>query len=237
MYIDSPHRVDALNADSSSRPATDATGQTSSAKPDGLNRPQLIICEHCDSVYQRPVLTHRQTAHCVRCGALLERARHLNTDQLLALTLAAAILFLFANAFPIMQIGLQGLSNEATLWGTVQALAHGRITPVALVAGLSIIFAPGLQIILLAWVLVYARTGQIAPGFRTCMRALEHLRPWSMLEVCLLGILVAIIKLAGMLEVHAGIGLWAMAILTILILLIAGRDVRDLWDELGVPIR
>lgn len=197
----------------------------------------LIICEHCDSVYQRPALARHQTAHCLRCGALLERARHLNADQLLALTLAAAILFLFANAFPIMQIGMQGLSNEATLWGTVEALAKGRITPIALVAGLSIIFAPALQIILLAWVLVYARDRQIAPGFRACMRALEHLRPWSMLEVCLLGILVAIIKLGGMLDVHPGIGLWAMAILTILILLIAGRDVRGLWDDLGVSAR
>ena len=217
-----------------SRPTADAASSASATPDEGQS---LIICEHCDSVYQRPALARRQTAHCLRCGALLDRGRHLNTDQLLALTLAAAILFLFANAFPIIQIGLQGLSNEATLWGTVQALAHGQITPIALVAGLSIIFAPGLQIILLAWVLVHARSGRIAPGFRACMRALEHLRPWSMLEVCLLGILVAIIKLAGMLDVHPGIGLWAMAILTILILLIAGRDVRDLWDELGVAPR
>lgn len=130
-----------------------------------------------------------------------------------------------------------GAEQQATLWGTVEALAYGRITPIALVAGLSIIFAPGLQIILLAWVLVYARDGQIAPGFRACMRALEHLRPWSMLEVCLLGILVAIIKLGGMLDAHPGIGLWAMAILTILILLIAGRDVRGLWDDMGVEPR
>jgi len=226
---------------SSSQPTADAVDQAFSSAPSEPDRQRLIICEHCDSVYLRPVLARRQTAHCLRCGALLERARLLNADQLLALTLAAAILFLFANAFPIMQIGLQGLSNEATLWGTVEALAHGRITPLALVAGLSIIFAPALQIILLTWVLVHARSGQIAPGFRACMRALEHLRPWSMLEVCLLGILVAIIKLGGMVDVHPGIGLWAMAILTILILLIlliAGRDVRDgLWDELDVPAR
>ena len=217
-----------------SRPTADVASSVP-VIPD--ERQSLIICEHCDSVYRRPALARRQTAHCLRCGALLERGRHLNTDQLLALTLAAAILFMFANAFPIMQIGLQGLSNETTLWGTVEALVYGRITPIALVAGLSIIFAPGLQIILLAWVLVHARSGRIAPGFRACMRALEHLRPWSMLEVCLLGILVAIIKLAGMLDVHPGIGLWAMAILTILILLIAGRDVRALWDELGVEPR
>lgn len=217
-----------------SRSIANATGHAVSSTPVTPGKQSLIICEHCDSVYQRPALARRQTAHCLRCGALLEKARHLNADQLLALTLAAAILFLFANAFPIMQIGLQGLSNEATLWGTVEALAYGRITPIALVAGLSIIFAPGLQIILLAWVLVYARDGQIAPGFRACMRALEHLRPWSMLEVCLLGILVAIIKLGGMLDVHPGIGLWAMAIL---ILLIAGRDVRGLWDDMGVEPR
>lgn len=221
----------------SPRQTAEAPKRASAPSPSALVGTSLIICEHCDSVYQRPTLARRQTAHCQRCGALLEKARHLNADQLLALTLAAAILFLFANAFPIMQIGMQGLSNEATLWGTVEALAQGQITPIALVAGLSIIFAPGLQIILLAWVLVHARSGRIAPAFRTCMRALEHLRPWSMLEVCLLGILVAIIKLGGMLDVHPGIGLWAMAILTILILLIAGRDVRGLWDDLQVPIR
>ena len=186
---------------------------------------KLVICEHCDSVYQRPALAHKQTAHCRRCGALLDRGRRLNTDQLLALTIAAAILFVFANTFPIMGISMQGLSNDATLWSTVQALAEGRITLIAL------------QIILLAWVLVYARNGRMAPGFRICMRTLEHLRPWSMMEVCLLGILVAIIKLAGMLEVHPGIGLWAMSMLTVLIILVGGRDVRGLWDELGVAPR
>lgn len=200
-------------------------------------RQQLIICEHCDSVYQRPGLARKQTAHCARCGALLERGKRLSTDQLLALTIAAAILFVFANTFPIMGIGIQGLTNDATLWTTVQALADGQITLIALVTGLVIILAPALQIILLAWVLVFARNGRMAPGFRICMRTLEHLRPWSMLEVCLLGILVAIIKLAGMLEVHPGIGLWAMSLLTVLIILIGGRDVRELWDELGVTPR
>ncbi len=82
--------------------------------------------------------------------------------------------------------------------------------------------------------LLHANRGVIAPGFKTCMRALEQLRPWSMLEVCMLGILVAIIKLAGMLDVHPGVGLWAMAMLMVLILLIANKGIRDLWDELGV---
>jgi len=193
-----------------------------------------IICEHCDSVYESAPLKKHESAYCVRCKAVLARGHRLTVEQLLALTIAAGMLFVFANVFPVISISLKGLSNQVTLWQSVQALAHGDITLIALVAGLAIIFAPLLQIVLLFWVLIYAHSGKIAPGFKMCMRALEHLRPWSMLEVCLLGILVAIVKLAGMLDVHPGVGLWAMAMLMVLIILIAGRDIRRLWDELGV---
>lgn len=194
----------------------------------------LIICEHCDSLYESVPLRAGESAHCLRCHALLGRGHRLSIEQLLALTVAAALFFLFANLFPVISINMQGLFNAVTLWQSVESLAQGRITLIALVAGLSIIFAPLLQILLLLWLLTHAQRGIVAPGFKTCMRALEHLRPWSMLEVCMLGILVAIIKLAGMLDVHPGVGLWAMAMLMVLLLLIANRDIRRLWDELGV---
>ncbi|WP_297842861.1 paraquat-inducible protein A [Pseudomonas sp.] len=194
--------------------------------------PAWIICEHCDSVYQSTPLAKGQTARCVRCGGILRRGGQLSIQQLLALSLSAGVLFIFANAFPVISINLQGLSNQATLWQSVQALAQGQISPMAAVAGLTIILAPFLQIILLCWVLSFALAGRAAPGFKSCMRTLEHLRPWSMLEVCLLGILVAIVKLAGMLDVHPGIGLWALGMLTVLIILISGKGIRRLWDDL-----
>jgi len=202
--------------------------------PDTIQPSDLIICEHCDSLYESHPLARGETALCLRCGAVLGRAHRLTIEQLLALTIGAAAVCAFANYFPVISISMQGLSNQVTLWQSVEALAQGRITLIALVAGLAIIFAPLLQITLLFWVLVHAHKGVIAPGFKSCMRALEHLRPWSMLEVCLLGILVAIVKLSGMLDVHPGLGLWAMAMLMVLIILIAGKDIRRLWTELGV---
>jgi paraquat-inducible protein A len=203
--------------------------------PSPLDDPaQWIICEHCDSLYQAQPLNKGEAAYCLRCAALLDRGHRMTIEQMLALSIAAGILFIFANVFPVISISMKGLYNEVTLWGSVEALAQGQITLIALVAGLAIILAPALQIALLFWVLVHAHRNEIAPGFRTCMRTLEHLRPWSMLEVCLLGILVAIVKLAGMLDVHPGVGLWAMAMLMVLIVLIAGKDIRRLWDELGV---
>ena len=191
---------------------------------------QLIICEHCDCVYQKVTLTKHQKTLCVRCGGVLQRYNGLTVQQRLALTLTALMLWIFANFYPVMSISLQGLKNSATLWDSVRALSLGPITFIALVAAISMIIAPIFQLVLLIWVLSHALAGHRSPGFKFCMRWLETLRPWSMLEVCLLGAMVAVIKLAGFLDVLPGIGLIALAILSLMMIRIAGRDVRDLWE-------
>lgn len=192
----------------------------------------LIICEHCDCVYKTTSLEKHQKTLCVQCESVLERYNGLTIEQRLALTLTAAVLLLFANFFPVMSIGLNGLKNSATLWDSVIALSHGPITLIAMVAAISIIIAPILQVALLIWVLMYATYSRRSPGFNICMRWLEILRPWSMLEVGLLGAMVAVFKLAGMLEVLPRIGLLALAALSLLMIRIAGRDVRNLWNIL-----
>ncbi|MCY1389217.1 Inner membrane protein YebS [compost metagenome] len=193
---------------------------------------RLIICEHCDGVYEKVHLAKHQRAFCSRCGAVIQRYSGMTVQQRLALTLTAAVLWIFANFYPVMSISLKGLKNSATLWDSVLALSDGPITFMAMVAAIAIIIAPAFQLALLTWVLMFAVTARRSPAFATCMRWLETLRPWSMLEVCLLGAMVAVFKLAGMLDVLPGIGLLALAALSILLIKIAGRDVRDLWDTL-----
>jgi paraquat-inducible protein A len=197
-----------------------------------VNTEHLIICEHCDCVYEKVVLAKHQKTSCVRCGGVLQRFNGLTVEQRLALTFTAAVLWLFANFYPVMSISMKGLKNSATLWDSVLALSQGPITFIAMVAAISIIIAPAFQLVLLTWVLSFALGGQRAPGFKLCMRWLETLRPWSMLEVCLLGAMVAVFKLAGLLDVLPGIGLFALAVLSLMMIRIAGRDIRDLWDIL-----
>ncbi|HGM5551802.1 paraquat-inducible protein A [Pseudomonas putida] len=192
----------------------------------------LIICEHCDCVYEKVVLGKHQKTLCVRCGGVLQRYNGLTVEQRLALTFTAAMLWLFANFYPVMSISMKGLKNSATLWDSVLALSQGPITFMAMVAAISIIIAPAFQLVLLIWVLGFALSSRRAPGFKLCMRWLETLRPWSMLEVCLLGAMVAVFKLAGLLDVLPGIGLFALAVLSLMMIRIAGRDIRDLWDIL-----
>jgi len=193
--------------------------------------PEWVVCEHCDSVYQRVAVVNGQVARCERCLALLYRASSLDTERWLALTIAAAVMFMIANLCPLVRISLQGQHNEATLWQSAAALAHGPAALIAVPAALSIIVVPFLQIALLGWILAFAYSKRRAPGFATAMRMLVVLRPWSMVEVCMLGILVAVIKLSSSLEVAPGPGVWAMAVLMILITIIANRDVHWLWDR------
>ncbi len=195
-----------------------------------VNTEHLIICEHCDCVYEKVTLAKHQKTSCVRCGGVLQRFNGLTVEQRLALTFTAAVLWLFANFYPVMSISMKGLKNSTTLWDSVLALSQGPITFIAMVAAIAIIIAPAFQLVLLTWVLSFALGGKRAPGFKLCMRWLETLRPWSMLEVCLLGAMVAVFKLAGLLDVLPGIGLFALAALSLMMIRIAGRDIRDLWD-------
>ena len=117
---------------------------------------QLIICEHCDCVYQKALLAKHQKAVCTRCGGVLQRHNGLTVEQRLALSFTAAVLWLFANFYPVMSISLKGLKNSATLWDSVLALSQGPITFMAMVAAISIIIAPAFQLVLLIWVLTFA---------------------------------------------------------------------------------
>lgn len=192
----------------------------------------LVVCEHCDSVYRRHELRPDEIARCARCRAVLYRSTRLDIDELLALTLAAAIVFAIANMTPVIRIAVGGMHNEANLLQAISALTHGASLLVGLVAAATLFVVPLLQIALLGWVLLFARARRRAPGFVLAMRVLHWIRPWSMTEVFLLGVLVAIVKLSGMINVVAGPGTWATVVLTVLITVIAKRDIRTLWDRL-----
>ena len=76
----------------------------------------LLICEHCDTVYRRRALARGEVARCARCGFELDRHRALGVNALLALILTAMIVFVQANMWPIVTLGLNGQYSATTLW-------------------------------------------------------------------------------------------------------------------------
>jgi paraquat-inducible protein A len=122
-----------------------------------------------------------------------------------------------------------GQSQAATLWQTAMALAHSYASPLAIPVALLMIVCPCLQILLLGWVLFHACRKKAAPGFASAMRLLAGLAPWSMAEVALLSILIAAIKLSGLVEITTGPGTWALLGLCLLLPVINHQDFQPLW--------
>lgn len=193
----------------------------------------LVLCEYCDAVHERRALPAGVSARCQRCDAELYRNRPLKLDAMLALTLAGLVVFWIANAFPIVEMELQRTRNQIGLWGAILAAYDSGIGVVAVVAAATLFFLPLLQLLTLLWVLIPLRSGRRPPGLIAAMHALRHMRPWSMIEVFMLGVLVSVVKLASLAEIAAGAGLWAFAALTLLIAALSSFDTDALWDRIA----
>jgi paraquat-inducible protein A len=191
---------------------------------------QLLVCEYCDTVYRRCRLGRGQVAQCARCQCVLERHQWLNPAVLLALILTAMLVFIQANIWPIVTLGLSGQHNSVTLWGMILAMWREGAGVVAVITAATLFFFPLMKMLLLGWLLWFARLGVRAPGFARLMVWLHYVNPWTMSEVFVLGALVAIIKAHVYFQVVADPGIYAYAALTVLITLFSGVDLRDLWD-------
>ncbi|MEA1652530.1 paraquat-inducible protein A [Nitrospirillum sp. BR 11164] len=189
----------------------------------------LVACPECDALHERRELAPGTKARCVRCGAVLYRRSYLALDHQLALVTAAILIYLIANSFPIVDLEIQGRSNSTTLVGSVLALwREGREIVAVLVFATTQLF-PLVDLGALFALLLMIRRGRPAPAFAPILRFLQALRPWGMIEVFMLGIVVALVKLSNMAEVVPGVALWAFGLLTILLAVILSLDLRSLW--------
>jgi paraquat-inducible protein A len=190
-----------------------------------------MVCEHCDAVYRRRNLARREVARCMRCGAILERHQWLSLDKQFALIVAAGIVFIIANVEPIVQVSLGSSHATTTLWGAAIAMWNDQSQVVAVLAALTLFFFPLTQILIFGWLLAFARHGERAPGFRQAMVMLHYVRPWSMIEVFMLGSLVAVVKASSYFTVVPGAGIWSFGVLTLMITVFASHDPRQLWHK------
>jgi paraquat-inducible protein A len=190
----------------------------------------LLVCEQCDAVHRKSRMQRGEIALCARCGARLERAQRLTPDGMLAMTIASAIMFILANIYPIVRVDVHGAQGVSTLWEAILATWREGSETVAVLAALTVFFAPLAELLASAYVLWPLTRGRRAPHFAAAMRVLRVVGEWSMPEVFLLGAIVALVKLGDLATVMPDTGLWAFGALTSLITLVTSFDHHWLWD-------
>jgi paraquat-inducible protein A len=196
-----------------------------------MSTDDLVICEFCDSVYRRAPLRGRGAACCRRCGAKLYRDARLDLDRTLALVLTALLTFVIANCYPLLSVGVGGKSADGTLWRIILDTSDSNVAPIALVAATSVFFFPLLQICLYGYVAIALRRGRVPAAFIGVMHALRQMRPWTMVEVFMLGMLVAVVKLGDEATSSPEIGMWAFAVLTLLLTLLNSIALEEFWER------
>ena len=193
----------------------------------------LVACHDCDLLQRLGEIPEGATATCPRCGGVLRRRRRNSIERTLAFALSASILFAVANAFPFLAFDMKGRETQTTLFTGVVDLWNQGVPEIAALVAFTAVIAPFFQLALLLYVLLPIQLGrrpwQMAPAFRL----LRRVQPWSMMEVFLVGIVVAVTKLQGMASVVPGLALWAFAaLIVVLAAAMASLDPELVWQRL-----
>ncbi|RQR51780.1 PqiA/YebS family transporter subunit [Burkholderia sp. Bp9126] len=196
-------------------------------KPDNV-----IACHECDLLLQRPPRLRALVPHCPRCGARVSGAAHgrATLDRMCAITLAALLTYCVAQAFPIVALDAAGIASHATLADAVRALwSNGQPVVAVLVFCTTMLFSL-LELAAWLYLLVPLRAGRVPRHFAPVLHGIQRLRPWSMVEVLMLGVLITIVKMTSLAHVLAGPALFAFGGLTVMRCFLSSVEPARLWE-------
>ena len=178
---------------------------------------EVIACTVCDALHSvgaGPPMHGR--LRCTRCGSVLLRAPRGALDSILGGALATVILVISAVFFPFLEISAKGLRSAASLVDVAFAFSEGITSPLALAVILMIVVLPVVRAAALGWALVPLRLGRPAlPGAKRAFRFASRLKPWSMAEVFIIGVVVALVKIGGMATVSLGPAFWELTLIVL----------------------
>ncbi|WP_078118170.1 paraquat-inducible protein A [Thiosocius teredinicola] len=192
-----------------------------------------LACHTCGLVSRHPeVLTARLS--CPRCGVELHHRIPRSVSRSWAFLVAAMMLYIPANLLPIMHVTSLGKTRSDTiLSGAEYLLVHG-MWPLALIVFVASVLVPVVKILILAYLLISVQ--RRSPG-----RAMERLRlyrftefvgRWSMVDVFVVTVLVALVHLGNVAEIEAGLGAVFFAGVVVLTMFAAQTfDPRLIWDN------
>jgi paraquat-inducible protein A len=195
----------------------------------------VVACETCGLVQRVEPLSKGAAAECFRCGAFLGvRRSSASLHVTAALSLAALVLYVPANIYPILRMEFYGAHSDSTIWDGVVSLAQSNQWVVAAIVFMASLVIPLLKLAGLFFLVIstIARKGRRLRWRTNLYRFIDAVGPWAMLDVFLLAVLVALVKLGQLATVVPGPGLFAFTgVVVFTMLASAAFDPKLIWQS------
>jgi paraquat-inducible protein A len=209
----------------------DARGTAGDAHAVSPDHPPIgaVSCETCGLVSVPRPGDHR----CPRCEAPLHARKPESVTRAWTLVIAAAVLYVPANLYPVLTVVQLGAGAPSTILGGVSELLESHMYPLAALVFLASVAVPMLKLIGLSIMLIATQTGRTG-WLRDRTRLFYIVRwigRWSMIDIFMESLLGALVRFGSIVTIEPGIGAVAFCGVVILTIFAAEAfDPRVMWD-------
>lgn len=190
----------------------------------------FIICQKCYTLHKEVPIEDGTKACCDKCGAVLYRYDSRLIDHGLSLSITGMIFFILANVFPLVQIEILGHEQFITIPKTIYSMFESKFYVVGLICAFLIFIFPLMIVSVNMMLFAFLKMKRGEKITQDLLILLSHITPWSMTDIFLISILVALVKLIGYAQIHMGIAFWALMVFVMIDLYIVKRiHLTELW--------
>lgn len=182
-----------------------------------INDPNYIACPVCDVIHHIPAGQNDRRTVCQRCGHRLTAGQSGAVTRVVASALSSALLMIVVLFTPFLDLHAGQFGSAATVFQAVMGFSEGIMVPLSLAALAFVVLLPLTRLLLLVYALGPASLRRAPlPYARAALRMALALKPWAMAEIFMVGVAVALVKLADMATVNMGPAFWAFGALVLI---------------------
>jgi paraquat-inducible protein A len=193
----------------------------------------LAACHACDLLIEKHHILPGSTAACPRCRTPIYEPKADTVNKTLAVVITGLILFVPAISLPILTMTILGKTSANTLVeGVIGMYLEGFYLVSFMVLAFSIV-VPFLMLFVLLIVLLHVKFHFYSKYLPGLFRFFGRLDSWDTVEVYMLAILVAVVKLVDLAKIHVGPGLYCFVGLLLANTLASTMlDTKQVWKNI-----
>jgi paraquat-inducible protein A len=197
-----------------------------------MKKDHFIACHECDLIHNLPEVPVGEVARCLRCESTLHRPRKDSLNRTLALAMAGSMLFVIANTFPFIAFKIGAQVRETTLATGIFELFNQNMGLIATLVLITVVIVPAINLCCLLYIILPLQLNRTPIFMVPVFRLYLFLKPWGMMEIFMLGILVSGFKLIKMASLIPGLSLFAFfGLIFVLTTILVTLDEHLIWEK------